>query len=136
LELAGIDRVIAHAESTDDLVGLVSKMKKHDFEVAVAINPETPISVLDEVIKDLDQVLIMTVVPGMAGQSFMASQLPKIQQLRKLHPKLNIAVDGGVTLETIRMAKEAGANRFAANSSIFNAPDPVSAFEQLQAQVV
>lgn len=136
LELAGIDRVVAHAESTDDLRGLVSKMKEHDFEVVVAINPETPVSVLEPVMKDLDGVLVMTVVPGSGGQSFLTSQLPKIQALRKRYPALNIAVDGGVNLETIRMAKDAGANRFETNSAIFNAPDPVSAFEQLQAQIM
>lgn len=135
LERAGIDRVVAHAESADNLESLVSKMKEHDFEVAVAINPETPISVLEPVAAQLDEVLVMTVVPGSAGQSFLPSQLDKIKALRKQYPRLNIAVDGGVNAANIVLAKEAGANRFAANSSIFNAPDPVSAFEQLQSLV-
>lgn len=135
LEKAGIDRVVAHAESTDDLAGLVAKMKEHDFEVAVALNPETGIEVLAPVAEQLDEVLVMTIVPGSAGQKLLPAQLAKVRDLRQRYPKLNIAVDGGINLTTIKQAKEAGANRFMANTALFQAPDAASAFELLQSRV-
>jgi len=133
LAAAGIDRVVAHAEAADDLDDLVSRMKKYDFEVGLAINPETDIEEIHSVLDDLDLVVVMTVVPGAGGQKMLPETLDKVKQLRQSHPNLNIEVDGGVNLQTIKLAKEAGANFFGVNSAIFESPDPVNAFEVLNA---
>lgn len=132
---AGVTRVIAHVEGTNDVTKLVRKMKELEFEVGLALNPETPISEIAAVADQLDEVQVMTVHPGASGQEFMANQLNKIKLLRQKYPKLNIGVDGGLNKDTIRQAKEAGANRFGINSAIFNDPDPAMAFEALQSMV-
>jgi ribulose-phosphate 3-epimerase len=132
LATAGVDRVIVHAEAVDSLSEIIDHMEKFDFEKGVAINPETEISILEEVIDRLDMVLVMTVTPGAGGQTFMAEELEKVKALRQEYPDLNIGVDGGVNLQTIKKAKEAGANRFGVNSAIFDSPDPVNAFEVLE----
>lgn len=135
LAKAGIDRVIVHAESTDNLQGLIERMKNFDYEVGVALSPETDVSEISEVIDDLDVVLVMTVIPGASGQSFMTDQLEKVKELRESYPELNIAVDGGVDMTTIKLAKEAGANLFVVNSAIFENPDPANAFQLMQAVI-
>ena len=135
LAKAGIDRVIVHAESTDNLPALIARMKKFDYEIGVAISPETEVDEISDVIDDLDVVLVMTVAPGASGQSFMADQLEKVKELRASHPNLNISVDGGINLNTIKQAKEAGANLFGVNSAIFESPDPANAFQLLQAAI-
>lgn len=135
LVASGVDRVVIHAESVDDLKASVKRFKKNDFEVGVAINPETSVEDIEEVIPDLDEVMVMTVVPGASGQDFLTEELGKVTQLRNAYPDLNIAVDGGINRETIKQAKAAGANRFAANSAIFASLDPANAFEVLQTMV-
>ncbi len=135
LAKAGIDRVIVHAESTDDLFGLIDKMKNQSYEIGVALNPETDLDELDGLIEQLDLVMIMTVVPGSGGQSFLEDQLEKVRELRQNYPDLNISVDGGVNLQTIKLAKLAGANIFCANSAIFENPDPAHAFELMVAEL-
>lgn len=132
---AGVDRVILHAESVDDLPRMVKKANSMDFDVAVAINPETPASVIDAVAKDLDEVLVMTVEPGASGQHFLPAQLEKVKALRKKYPSLHIGVDGGVNRETLVLAAKAGADRFCINSAIFHEPDPADAFAMLRAKL-
>lgn len=132
LAAAGVTRVIAHVEGTQDVSRLVKKMKGHDFEVGLALSPETPASAIDAVAAQLDEVQVMTVNPGAAGQEFMMNQLQKVRQIRAKYPELNIGVDGGINKHTIKLAKEAGANRFGVNSSVFNDPDPAMAYEVLE----
>lgn len=132
---SGVDRVIIHAESVDNLRATIDRLKGKDFELGVAINPETSVEDIEEFIPDLDEVMVMTVVPGASGQAFLAEELGKVTQLRTAHPDLNIAVDGGINRETIKLAKAAGANRFAVNSAIFASLDPGNAFELLQSMV-
>lgn len=136
LAMAGIDRVVVHAEALEDVEAFVEKIGKYDFEKGLAISPETPVSVIEPVAEALDEVLVMTVQPGEAGQRFLPSALEKVKVLRRKFPHLNIAVDGGINAETIVDAKQAGANRFAVNSAVFHTPDPANAFEVLQAKIL
>lgn len=129
---AGIDRVIVHVEAVHDVKTLVKVMRGYDFEVGLAINPETDIDVIAPVANDIDEVMVMTVEPGASGQSFMQEPLQKVRALREKYPQLNIGVDGGINRESLERAQAAGANRFAINSAIFASPDPAGAFEQLQ----
>lgn len=135
LAQAGIDRVIAHVESTTDLPFLVERMKEQSYEIGLALNPETDIEEIEAVVEDLDVVMVMTVVPGAGGQSFLEEQLEKVEQLRAKYPDLAISVDGGVNMETIVQAKKAGANWFCTNSAIFESPDPAHAYEMMLNQI-
>lgn len=80
-------------------------------------------------------VLIMTVEPGFGGQKFMASELPKVQELRKRYPELNIEVDGGLGPSTIDQAADAGANVIVAGSAVFGAKDPAEIISLLRTTV-
>jgi ribulose-phosphate 3-epimerase len=80
-------------------------------------------------------VLVMTVHPGFGGQKFMASELPKVQELRKRYPELNIEVDGGLGVGTIDQAAEAGANVIVAGSAVFGAKDPSEVISLLRKSV-
>ena len=80
-------------------------------------------------------VLVMTVEPGFGGQKFMASELPKVQELRRRYPDLNIEVDGGLGPATIGQAADAGANVIVAGSAVFGAADPAEVISLLRATV-
>ncbi|KAI6251380.1 Ribulose-phosphate 3-epimerase [Erysiphe necator] len=107
----------------------------------IAIKPDTPVDVLWEILesKDVrevpDMVLVMTVYPGFGGQKFMASELPKVQELRKRYPNLNIEVDGGLGPATIDQAAQAGANVIVAGSAVFGAKDPGEVIAKLKTVV-
>ncbi|CAH0026630.1 unnamed protein product [Clonostachys rhizophaga] len=107
----------------------------------IAIKPDTPVDVLWEILENPeekerpDMVLVMTVHPGFGGQKFMASELPKVQELRKRYPELNIEVDGGLGPGTIDQAADAGANVIVAGSAVFGAKDPAEVISLLRKSV-
>ncbi|PBP18843.1 ribulose-phosphate 3-epimerase [Diplocarpon rosae] len=107
----------------------------------IAIKPETPVDVLWEILDSgdveevPDMVLVMTVHPGFGGQKFMASELPKVAELRRRYPELNIEVDGGLGPGTIDQAAEAGANVIVAGSAVFGAQDPGEVIVKLREAV-
>jgi ribulose-phosphate 3-epimerase len=100
-------------------------------KVAVGINPETDVEVL-EFLDRVDMVLAMTVWPGFGGQRFLDPVLPKIEKLRKRAPHLDIEVDGGVDLGNVERAARAGANVLVAGTSVFHAPDPAAALRAMR----
>lgn len=107
----------------------------------IAIKPKTGVDVLWDILENSDakerpdMVLIMTVEPGFGGQKFMASELPKVQELRKRYPDLNIEVDGGLGPSTIDQAADAGANVIVAGSAVFGAKDPSEVITMLRTSV-
>ena len=109
---AGADWVTVHAESCKHLHRTVARIHELGMKAGVALNPATPVSVLDYVIDDLDMVLVMSVNPGFGGQSFIPSALRKVAEL-------NIEVDGGVNLKNVGDVIEAGANVIVAGSAVF-----------------
>lgn len=121
---AGADIICVHAEACTHLHRTIQHIKQLGAKAAVALNPATPISVLDYVLEELDMVLIMSVNPGFGGQKFIPSSLRKIKELKQaaeergLH-NLDIEVDGGITLDNLSEVKEAGANIFVAGSAVF-----------------
>lgn len=122
---AGADIICVHAEACTHLNRTISLIKQCGKKAAVALNPATPLSVLDYVLEDLDMVLIMTVNPGFGGQSFIPASMRKIKELRQMAndrglEHLDIEVDGGITLDNVQEVKEAGANIFVAGSSVFH----------------
>ncbi|KAK1833809.1 hypothetical protein QBC39DRAFT_278365 [Podospora conica] len=115
----------------------------HDNEMlaGIAIKPSTKVDVLYDVLDSPnenerpDMVLVMTVEPGFGGQKFMASELPKVTELRKRYPNLNIEVDGGLGPATIDQAADAGANVIVAGSAVFGAEDPAQVIALLREAV-
>jgi ribulose-phosphate 3-epimerase len=91
-----------------------------------------PLYTIEPVLDSFEMVLLMTVVPGFGGQAFIESVLPKIVELRKRAPNLNIEVDGGINDKTVKLAVAAGANVIVAGSYIFKAKDRLKAIESLR----
>lgn len=130
---AGAGRLIVHAEATGHLHRLVEEVRRLGCEVGVALNPGTPLEVVQEVAGDLDLLLVMTVDPGFGGQSMILSQLAKIRGARERFPGLRIEVDGGIKEENAGEVVAAGADVLVAGSTIF-APgvDPEKQIVQLR----
>jgi len=121
---AGSDIITVHAEATVHLHRLVQQIKEHGLKAGVSINPATPVSVLENILEDVDLVLVMTVNPGFGGQQLIPGALNKVAALRNLIDRQRLPVllevDGGINMETIAAADKAGANIFVAGSAVFN----------------
>ena len=120
---AGADMITVHAEACTHLDRTIQQIHEAGKKAGVALNPATPLCVLDYVLDKVDMVLIMTVNPGFGGQSYLESCTEKIKELRKMICEKNLSthieVDGGINKKTIRTVKEAGANIFVAGSAVF-----------------
>ncbi len=121
---AGSDIITVHAEAVTHLDRTINLIKSYGKKAGVSIVPSTSPDVLDYVLSELDLVLVMTVNPGFGGQKFIFSQLDKITAIRKkidkIGKKIDLEVDGGITVETSIRAIEAGADVLVAGSAIFN----------------
>lgn len=120
---AGADLICVHAEACVHLDRTISQIKEAGLRAGVALNPATPVTVLDCILKEIDMVLIMSVNPGFGGQQFIPYTVDKIRALRftcdTIGHQMDIEVDGGVTTDNVRMLIEAGANIFVAGSAVF-----------------
>jgi ribulose-phosphate 3-epimerase len=127
---AGADRLMVHQEACLHLQRTLQTIHDLGVEAAVAINPATPLSVLEEVLDLTDLIQVMTVNPGFGGQSFIHSQVDKIRRLRQMLEdrglKTPIAVDGGIDPTTAPLVVEAGATVLVAGSSIYNSEASVA----------
>lgn len=134
---AGADIITVHQEATPHIHRAMQMIKNAGVKAGVVINPGTPLSMIEHVLDLADQVLIMTVNPGFGGQSFIASSLDKIAQLKEWKATkgytYDIEVDGGIVPETAQLCKEAGANVFVAGSYIYNSESPKARIEALRA---
>lgn len=133
---AGAARLAIHAEAATHLHRAVHQIREFDVKAGVALNPATPLVVLEEILPDLDFVLIMSVNPGFSGQSFIEGALAKVRRLASMaaevNPDLLIQVDGGVSPKTIAALVGAGARSFVAGSAVFGAEDPAAAVGALR----
>jgi ribulose-phosphate 3-epimerase len=133
---AGADLIMVHAEASPHLHRTVQHIRSLGKRAGVALNPHTPLSVLDVVLPDLSQVLLMTVNPGFGGQKFIPGVVPKIRALRdeltRRQLNVDIEVDGGITPETARIVVDAGANVLVAGSAVFKSPDYRAAISALR----
>ena len=120
---AGANSISVHAEVCDDLPGIAARIREFGARASVAINPETPVERVLAVAEHLDMILVMSVHPGFGGQSFIAESLEKLRAVRREIErrglKVDIEVDGGIKIDNIRAAAEAGANVFVSGSGIF-----------------
>lgn len=129
---AGAASITIHAEASLHLSDDVQKIKDAGCKACVALNPDTPVDKISKVLPMLDMVLIMSVVPGWGGQSFMPEVLEKVKWLREHYPNLDIQIDGGINDKTSKQAKEAGANVLVSGSYVLKSDDPAKAAESLR----
>ena len=126
---SGADILTVHYEACPHLHRTIQLIKSKGVKAGIALNPHTPVNVLDEIITDVDLVLIMSVNPGFGGQKFIESSVQKVSQLKKLIDARNldviIEIDGGVNLETGKKLAEAGASALVAGSFVFNSDSPL-----------
>ena len=135
---SGADIITVHFEACPHLHRSIQLIKSHGVKAGVALNPHTPVSVLEEVIQDLDLVLIMSVNPGFGGQKFIPSSVSKVKKLKTLIEQKNastmIEVDGGVNLETGAQLSQAGADALVAGSYVFKSANPSETISNLKKQ--
>ena len=120
---AGADMLVVHAEACNHLHRTIQQIREKGVKVGVALNPATPLNVLDYVIDDIDMVLLMSVNPGFGGQKYIPVTTKKIRELREklnqMGSKIDIEVDGGVTLDNARELIDAGATVLVAGSAVY-----------------
>lgn len=114
---------------------LINSIKAAGMKVAIALKPDTPAESVYQYADQLDMILVMTVVPGFSGQSFMGEVMPKVEAIRSKFPELDIQVDGGLSPKTVDTATAAGANVIVAASAIFGSDDRKGVIETLRASV-
>jgi ribulose-phosphate 3-epimerase len=133
---AGGDIITVHAEACIHLQRTLKHIKQHGVKAGVALNPETPIHVIEDVLDNLDMILVMTVNPGYGGQDFIATMLPKIRKAKSMIEEqgliIDIEVDGGINIKTAPLAVNAGANILVAGTAIFSQPDVKQVIQMLR----
>jgi ribulose-phosphate 3-epimerase len=131
---AGSASVTIHAEASNDVAKTLRAIRSEGARAGLALKPGTSLDLYSELIDDVDMFLIMTVEPGFGGQKFMDSMMDKVRSARKLIGDRSIwlQVDGGISLETIEIARDAGADTFVAGSAVFNSPDPADMVTRLR----
>lgn len=133
---AGATNITVHYEACTHLHRTVQAIKSLGCNAGVALNPHTPVSLLDDILEDIDIVLLMSVNPGFGGQKFIENTYKKISELRSMsanrHPNLHIEIDGGVNEKNAFSLLKAGANVLVAGNSVFSATDPLQAIAELK----
>jgi len=133
---AGAGSVTFHVEAAHAPVRLAREIRRAGARAGMALKPATGIDQYADILSELDMLLLMTVEPGFGGQKFLEVVVPKIRRARELlGPESDIwlQVDGGIGLETVEIASEAGANVFVAGSSVYGAEDPIEAINKIRA---
>ncbi len=133
---AGADILTVHIEACPHLHRNIQQIKSLGMKAGVALNPHTPVQMLQDVLQDIDLVCVMAVNPGFGGQHFIPHTLNKIELLRKLTTDLQlkplIEIDGGVTLENAKSIIEAGAHVLVAGNAVFKSDDPKETITRLK----
>ena len=132
----GTNILTVHYEACTHLHRTIQAIKAEGMKAGVALNPHTSVSVLEEIINDIDLVLIMSVNPGFGGQSFIENTYAKVEKLKDLIRKKNastlIEIDGGVTSNNAKKLVEAGADALVAGSFVFNSINPLETIHELK----
>jgi ribulose-phosphate 3-epimerase len=136
---AGARIITVHYEACTHLHRVVQQIKALGCQAGVALNPHTPVWLLEDIAADLDVVLVMSVNPGFGGQSFIPNTLRKVTELKELlvdsGSSALIEIDGGVNIDNAAVLVEAGADVLVAGSFVFSSPDPVATLAELRAQL-
>ena len=136
---AGASMVSFHPEATQHIDRSIELVKSRDCKAGIALNPASPLSLLDHILDKIDIILIMSVNPGFGGQKFISNSLEKIKKCKEMIDnsgcKVEIEVDGGIGIENIKSIKDAGANIFVAGSAIFNSDSYVDAIKRMKQEI-
>jgi ribulose-phosphate 3-epimerase len=132
--IAGSGSVTLHAEAAIDITKTLRGIRSHGARAGLAVKPATPIDEYLEISDLVDMFLIMTVEPGFGGQKFMAEMMDKVRLTRRAigNRPIWLQVDGGISVDTIAIAREAGADTFVAGSAVFNSSEPAEMVEILR----
>ena len=134
---AGAHVITVHFEACPHLHRTIQQIKETGALAGVALNPHTPVQLLEDVIEDIDLVCLMSVNPGFGGQKFIYQTLPKIRKLHQMittaNAKTLIEIDGGVGLQNAETLLQAGADVLVAGSSVFGAKEPLTTISALKA---
>jgi ribulose-phosphate 3-epimerase len=134
---AGASVFTFHPEATTHVQRQLARVRERGMQAGLALNPGSPLALIEEVVDDVDLVLVMSVNPGFGGQRYIPSATGKIRRVRALLDTRQsgavLEVDGGITVETIRQAWEAGADTFVAGTAVFGEKDPAGAIARLKA---
>ena len=131
---AGAGSVTIHIEAAENPIQTFKSLRKLGARAGMALKPGTEIELYSDLLGEIDMLLIMTVEPGFGGQKFMANMMDKVRRSKALigDRPIWIQVDGGISMETIAIAREAGADTFVAGSAVFNSPDPAEMVKMLR----
>ncbi len=136
---AGASMVSFHPEATKHIDRSIELIKSKGSKAGIALNPASPLSLLDHILDKIDYILIMSVNPGYAGQKFIPNSLDKIQKCKKMidisNRKIEIEVDGGISIENIKSVKNSGANIFVAGSAIFNSKNYKNTIQKMKQEI-
>ena len=132
----GVTYLTVHYETCPHLHRVIGQIKEAGMKAAVALNPATPVSLLQDVLEDLDMVLVMSVNPGFGGQKFIPRSIHKVAELDRMRGESGshflIEVDGGVNVETGKALIDAGADALVAGSAVFKSSDPAAYIRTLK----
>lgn len=133
---AGADILTVHYEACTHLHRNIQQIKGLGMKAGIALNPHTPVSLLKDLLADIDMVCLMSVNPGFGGQAFIPQTLNKIKELRNMIDEkgltVDIEIDGGVTLENSKSIVDAGATVLVAGNTVFKAPNPTEMISLLK----
>ena len=131
----GCASVTIHAEATKNIPQTLKNIRNAGSRSSLGIKPNTDISQYESIIDDVDMFLIMTVEPGFGGQKFMENMMEKVRRTKKIigDRPIWLQVDGGISMDTIQIALEAGADTFVVGSAVFNAPNPADMVKTIRA---
>jgi len=136
---AGADIITFHYEATPHAHRLLQHLRSIGARAGIGINPDTPTSLLVDIVEECDQILVMSVNPGFGGQRFIERALVKLQEVRALcaerNPDCDVEVDGGIGTDNIERAVQAGATMLIAGSSVYAAPDPQAALREMRRRI-
>jgi ribulose-phosphate 3-epimerase len=136
---AGSDIITVHVETDSHLKRTIAQIKERGIKAGVSLNPATPLVQVESILKDVELLLVMSVNPGFGGHKFIESVLPKIEQARKMvnavSPDVTIEVDGGITLDNIRLVAAAGADVMVSGAAIFRSGDYAHTIRAMKALI-
>jgi len=134
---AGANILTVHIEACPHLHRNIQQIKSLGMQAGVALNPHTPVELLKDILQDIDVVLLMSVNPGLGGQSFIPHTINKIKRMREMIDEqllnVKIEIDGGVTVDNAKMIIDAGADILVAGSTVFKSADPIKTIATLKA---
>ena len=128
-------RLIVHFEAVESLQKLLDLSKSFNFEIGIALNPQTPIESILNYLDKINTVVFLSVEPGFQGQKFIESTLEKIKKLKEINSKIKIEVDGGINMDNVKMVADAGADYLAVGSGLFDAKNVKERFVKLSEEI-